>query len=200
MRLHGHAIHNCKICKGADIDVICNLLDSYIGRYSYISHDSQVVNAEIGSYCSISDHVYIGGAEHPMEWVSTSPVFQNVTHSGPTKRYARHELPKLPRTYIGSDVWIGHNVTIKAGTSIGHGAVIGSGAVVTKDVPPYAIVGGVPAKVLKYRFDDETIKLLLESKWWEASDETLDEIGMLAKEPVKFCKALNDRKIERLGG
>ena len=189
-RLHGKCIINSQLDHDVDIDINCNIVECKIGRHSYIAHDSQVVNTEIGFFCSISDHVSIGGAEHPMDWVSTSPVFQNVRHSGPKTRYAKHELPQLPRTKIGSDVWIGHNVTIKAGVNIGHGAVIGSGAVVTKDVPPYAIVAGVPAKLLKYRFDDKTINLLLETKWWEAPADVLGAIGKYVIEPIEFCKML----------
>ena len=187
---HGKCIINSQLGHDVDIDVNCNIVECNIGRHSYIAHDSQVVNTEIGSFCSISDHVYIGGAEHPMDWVSTSPVFQNVRHSGPKTRYAKHELPQLPGTKIGSDVWIGHNVTIKAGVNIGHGAVIGSGAVVTKDVPPYAVVCGVPAKVIKYRFDKETISRLLESQWWSLSDDILSELGQYIKEPEEFLNKL----------
>lgn len=85
-------------------------------------------------------------------------MFQNVRHSGPTKRFARLDVPKNQKTIIGNDVWIGHNVTVKQGVTIGHGAVIGSNALVTKDVPPYAIAGGVPAKIIKYRFKEDIIE------------------------------------------
>ena len=79
----------------------------------------------------------------------------------------------VKRTYIGNDVWIGENVTIKDGVKIGNGAVIGTAAVVTKDVPPYAIVAGVPAKIIKYRFDDKKIQLLQDIKWWDWSPEMI---------------------------
>lgn len=106
-----------------------------------------------------------------MDWVSTSLVFQNVRHSGPSKRFAKFDLPKSKKTVIGNDVWIGHGVTIKQGVVVGDGAVIGSNAVVTKDVPPYAIVGGVPAKVVKYKFPQEVIERLEEIQWWNLPDE-----------------------------
>lgn len=173
--LRGKCVINSQIHKTAKINSGATIVDSTIGRYTYTCYDDEIVNCEIGQFCSISDDVIIGGAEHPIEWVSTSPVFQNVKHSGPKKRFSKHNFEGIARTVIGNDVWVGKRVIIKAGIKIGDGAVIGAGAVVTKDVPPYAAVAGVPAKVLKYRFDEETIALLLKSKWWDLSDEELEK-------------------------
>lgn len=190
-KLHGHSILDSIILPGASVSVSCNIVRCKVGRYSYIGHDSQCVNAEVGAFCSISDHVFIGGAEHPMQWVSTSPAFENVDGSLIKKRFARHDIPQASTTHIGNDVWIGHAAIIKAGVTIGDGAAIGAGAVVTKDVPPYAIVGGIPAKIIKYRFSEETIKKLIESKWWELNDETIEEIAPYIQDVNKFLCELS---------
>ena len=172
-RLRGKAIRGSRIHKTSTINQGCNIVDTTMDRYSYCGSDCQIVSCDIGAFCSISDHVFIGGAEHPIYWISTSPVFQETRHSGPRKRFSRFKLPKTLRTTIGCDVWIGHGATIKQGVRIGHGAIVGSNALVTKDVPPYAIVGGVPARVLKFRFSEEIIQRLLETKWWLATDEQI---------------------------
>lgn len=176
-RLRGTCVLSSNIDKTSVVGSGCNIISTLIKKYSYCGDDCQIVNTEIGSFCSISDHVFIGGAEHPTNWVSTSPVFQNVRHSGPNKRFARIDLPETKRTIIGNDVWIGHGVTIKQGVIIGHGAVIGSNALVTKDVPPYAIVGGVPSRIIKYRFSDEAIKRILATEWWAISEDKLAAIS-----------------------
>lgn len=171
--LRGRCVLNSFIDKTSIVGNGCNFVRSKMDRYSYCGSDCQIINAEIGAFTSISDHVFIGAAEHPTDWLSTSPVFQNVRHSGPKKRFARFDLPKSAKTTIGNDVWIGHGVLIKQGVKIGNGAVIGMGAVVTKDVPPYAIVGGVPAKTIKYRFSEPIVEKLEQLQWWNWSDERI---------------------------
>ena len=189
--LRGKSITGCKIDRTARVNAGCSVYNSTMGRYSYMGYDCEVINAEIGSFCSLASGIRIGEAEHPTTWVSTSPVFQNVNNSSVRKRFAKIDLPKSKRTVIGHDVWIGTNAIIKAGVNIGTGAVIASGAVVTKDVEPYAIVGGCPAKLIRYRFDDRTIEKLLNSKWWEKDNSVLERVGMYVDNPEEFLQVIS---------
>lgn len=189
------SVKDCNIDKTAVIYSGTSMVRSTMGRYSYCGYDCQILETDIGAFCSISDHVFIGGDEHPLDWASTSPVFQNVLHSGPRKRFARLCLPKRTRTVIGNDVWIGHGVTIKAGVAIGNGAIVGAGAVVTKDVPHYAVVGGVPARILKYRFDEQTIADFLAIRWWDLPDDELERVAALAADKKAFINRLKSSRM-----
>lgn len=138
--------------------------------YSYIGGDCRVMNAIIGKFCSIGPSVWVGGLpSHPLNLKSTYPGFYQKDSSfyGIEPEYEYHE-PEFKQVIIGNDVWIGARAMIMDGVEIGDGAVIAAGAVVTKNVPPYAIVGGVPAKIIKFRFPEQKIHKMLESKWWDA--------------------------------
>ena len=148
-----------------------------MGYGSYIGEDCHI-EAEVGRFCSLGNKIWITRGTHPFKgpFVSTSPVFysprlQTMRTFSLEERF--QEI--LSRTVIGNDCWIGVNVFIAGGLTIGDGAVILSGASVVSDVPPYAIVGGVPAKVIGYRFDADTIRWLLDVKWWEKPVEWLQE-------------------------
>lgn len=152
---------------------------SHIGRYTYVGPNSDVHDAKIGSFTSIGGNVKIITATHPVsEYVSTSPAFFS-TRGQTVKTFVDDDLFSEMleiegwSAIIGNDVWIGENVLIKGGVKIGDGAVLAMGAVVTKDVPPYAIVGGIPAKIIKYRFSESQIKELQKIQWWNKSDEWL---------------------------
>ena len=106
------------------------------------------------------------------------------------ERCATNDFTKYKKTVIGNDVWIGNNCIIKGGITIGDGAIIGMGSVVTHDVPPYEIWAGNPAHLIRKRFDDETIKQLIEIKWWDMSEEELQEIGDLFKNPEELINHL----------
>lgn len=186
--LRGRCVARSQIDETSCVYSGSTVYGSTIGRYSYLGYNCEVINTDIGSFCSIASGIRIGEAEHPILWVSTSPVFQNVKNSGVSKRFAKIDVPRTRRTIIGHDVWIGVNAIIKAGVHIGTGAVIASGAVVTKDVEPYAIVGGCPAKLIKYRFSDDVKDKLLNSKWWECDDATLEKIGVYVDRPYEFLQ------------
>jgi chloramphenicol O-acetyltransferase type B len=98
------------------------------------------------------------------------------------------------KTFISHDVWIGQNTIIMSGLQIGVGAVIGAGAVVTRDVPAYAVVGGVPAQIIKYKFDEKLQNDLLESKWWDMSEEWMENNFSLFQDPLKLLECLNARR------
>ena len=161
---------NNKIGKGSSVS------GSFIGRNSYIGANSDFHKCKIGRFCSLASNISVVPNTHPSSvFVSTSPSFfstlmQNGQSFVKKNRFEEHLTIEGYNVVIGNDVWVGSNVIIKGGVKIGNGAIVAMGAVVTKDVPPYAIVGGVPAKVIKYRFTEEQISKLEEIKWWDKSD------------------------------
>lgn len=149
----------------------------HVGKYTYnfqqLCKKSSPV-AAIGAFSSISENVQYSKANHPMDRVSTHP-FSYMSNYAFCDVSKPELMPKSGVIVIGHDVWIGRDTTILTNVTIGTGAVVAAGAVVTKDVPPYAIVGGVPAHVIRYRFPQETIDKLLASKWWTWTDEKIKQ-------------------------
>lgn len=156
------------------------ITNSKVGYGSYININSSLSFVKIGRYCSIADNVCVSLGNHPTNHVSTHPAFYYNTekqigwtyHKGEPLFDEIYKYPKGEDFYqviIGNDVWIGSHAIIMGGIRIGDGAVIASGAVVTRDVEPYSIVGGVPAKLIKMRFTEEQRTSLLRIKWWNKS-------------------------------
>ena len=188
-KLRGAAIKDSTLGYDSKIESGSVFICSSLGEYSYCGYDCNIINTEVGKFCSLSNRVVIGGAAHPMHYVSTSPVFLSHRDSVKTK-FSKHDfLPRI-RTILGHDVWVGENAMIKSGVNIGTGAVVGMGAVVTKDVPAYAVVGGNPARILRYRFDQDVVNALLDSKWWDLSFDDLMCLGGYVDRPQLFLEKI----------
>jgi acetyltransferase-like isoleucine patch superfamily enzyme len=142
---------------------------SKIGAYTYMGPGTELMHdSKIGRYCSVASNVCLGLGPHPINWLSTHPFQFNFT-TNPDSGYdpiRKDYSPKVGVT-IGNDVWIGRGASLMSGVTIGDGAIIGAGSIVTKDIQPYTIVAGAPAKIIRHRFDESTIQELLNLKWWE---------------------------------
>jgi acetyltransferase-like isoleucine patch superfamily enzyme len=160
-----------------------------VGKYSGMNSHSYVARATVGAFCAIGARTAINPFNHPTDWLSIHE-FQYHPNSYDWVDEYRF-MDRLARTpemlqdvTIGNDVWTGHNVNIMSGVNVGDGAVIAAGTVVTKDVPPYAIVAGIPATIKRFRFSDKIIERLLRSKWWELE---LSQLSGLPFNDVERC-------------
>ena len=167
-----------------------------IGKYSYggcFNPANIRAFTKIGRYCSFAKNVYIYNANHPLGVKSTHPFFYN-----PSLGYVETEQIARRHIQIGNDVWVGQNAIILASvTQIGDGAVIGAGAVVTKNVPDFAVVVGNPAKVVRYRFSEETIRKLKQERWW---DKGIDELRADLNAFLRPCEAHDDTETRMENG
>ncbi len=166
--------------------------DSEVGQYTYFSNSSYIYRCKIGAYCSIGPHVRIGLGVHPTrDYVSTYPSFYSPNHVaradfGPTTAFPEH----LPIT-IGNDVWLGERCMVMDGVTIGDGAIIGAGAVVTRNIPDYSVAAGVPARVIRQRFDEEQIAFLKRLAWWNRDVEWIRSHARLFRDVDLLVSALS---------
>ncbi|SDS61105.1 Acetyltransferase (isoleucine patch superfamily) [Pseudomonas umsongensis] len=212
-QLKAHRIsfgENASIGRGAKIDIEapigfnCHLdLAGKIGCYTYIRGPARIGRGlkRIGRYCSIAPGLTVGDGTHPIDWLSTHP-FQYAGASAkrwlenPDEGFLKYTPEQSTHVGIGHDVWIGANVTILPGVEIGHGAILAAGAVITKDVPPYAIVAGVPAKVIRYRFSEILIERLLKIKWWRF--DANDLAGVPFDKPEEAIDIIEEKIIKKM--
>ncbi len=169
-------VHNCTKEENVQLYHPRIISDVKIGKGTYVAEKAIITMTDIGRFCSIGPNLVCGYGIHPINGISTAPCFYSTLKQNGMTYSKEDKVIERKKITIGNDVFIGMNVSILDGVTIGDGAIIAAGAVVTKDVPPYAIVGGVPAKVIKYRFNEEIIQKLLKIQWWNWDDEKLQEI------------------------
>ena len=173
------------VSKNAKVWGKSKLFHSSLGDYSYVGRHSRLIYADVGKFCSIGGTVNVGMGTHTLNKLSTSPIFTEAHNS--TKHQWTNVSSDNPyrRVKVGNDVWIGNRALIMGGVTIGDGAVVGAGAIVTKDVPPYSIVVGVPAKVRRYRFSSDIIEYLEKVQWWNIDSEILKrKIDLFQKDNI----------------
>lgn len=165
-----------QVSSKAVVKRLCKVYKSSIDAFSYIAPHTELICCNIGKYCSIAKNCKLGLGTHTLNFLSTSPIFTEKKNALGIEWIQKDAIEtSFKPVTIGNDVWIGENAVILGGISIGDGAVIGAGAIVTKEVPPYTIVGGVPAKKIRSRFPDDIVKMLLKIQWWNLEEDILKE-------------------------
>ena len=181
-------LRNAKLGRFTEIKERVAFSDAELGDYSYVERQAEVIYAKIGKFCCIAANTRINALEHPLERVSqhkmtyrANEYFLGAKLDGEFR--ARRQGKSVE---TGNDVWIGHGAIIKAGVKIGHGAVVAAGAIVTHDVEPYAIVAGVPAKFMRWRFEPKISKRIISLAWWDWEHDRLagviDDMRLLSVE------------------
>ena len=195
---HRSTVIECEAPVGLSPDSIN--MRGRVGAYTYMRNQCRIAARlkSIGRYCSIAPNVTIGDSNHPIDWLSTNP-FQygnshlfNIFHDDQNFDFLSFTDNRKMITEIGNDVWIGSNVIILQNVKVGNGAIVAAGSVVTRDVPPYAIVGGIPAKIIRYRFSEATIQKLLVLEWWNYQADSL--IGVQFDQIEKAIRQIEDLK------
>jgi acetyltransferase-like isoleucine patch superfamily enzyme len=166
-------IRNTTLKKDVYISDNCLIQNSTLGKNTYINKQTNIISAQIGNFCSIGSNVQIGVGNHPIDMISTHPAFYANNKAFITYADKMYYLKELEPIKIGNDVWIGSNVCILNNVTIGNGSIIAYGSVVTRNVPDFAIVAGVPARIVKFRFSEEEIKFINKSKWWDIDTSIL---------------------------
>ena len=168
------SLYKVKLGKSVYLGNFVTLHNSSLGDHSYVNGLARIKNTTVGKYCSIAPGVKIVLGAHPTDLISMHPAFYSVIT--PVETFAdKQYFDEYREVKTGNDVWIGEDVVIHGGVTIGDGAVIAARAVVTKDVEPYSVVGGVPAKFIKFRFSPERIAELQQIRWWDRDEKWIKE-------------------------
>ncbi len=170
------SVRKSKLGSYTDIGANVSLIETQVGDYTYFAGDASAIYAAIGKFCSIASHVRINPGNHPQWRVMQHHCTYRRVRYGFDQRDDEEffQWRRENAVTIGHDVWLGHGVIVMSGVNIGTGAIIGSGAVVTKDIPPYAVAVGVPAKVIKMRFESDIIEKIISVAWWDWDRATLE--------------------------
>lgn len=180
--------YNVEITNRSKIYPPYYLINVKIGDFTYIGKNCDITNTVIGKFCSIGPNFCCGLGLHPTNGISTSPMFYSTAKQNGFSMTKFNKIAESKHTVIGNDVFIGANVTVIDGVTIGNGAVVGAGAVVARDIPPYAIAVGIPAKVVKFRFKDDQIHKIEQTKWWDFDFEKLGNVEKYFFEIDEFNK------------
>jgi Acetyltransferase (isoleucine patch superfamily) len=176
LSMNKNILLDCRVSEKVRVVPPYDLRQVSINDYSYISKNSYINNTVIGKFTSIGPNFCCGLGIHPTNGISTSPMFYSTAKQNGFSLTSVDKMIESKRITIGNDVFIGANVTVLDGVMIGDGAVVGAGAVVTKDIPAYAIAVGVPARIVKYRFEDDQIEQLQKIEWWNFENDKLVEV------------------------
>jgi chloramphenicol O-acetyltransferase type B len=177
------SIHRSHLSKYVSIYSDSQVSEVSIDRFSYIARNSRLSMVKIGSFCSLGPETLAGTGNHPVDHLSTSPVFYSTMKQCGGTFALKDCIEERQTIEIGHDTWLGARVFIRDGVKIGNGAIVAAGSVVVKDVPDYAIVGGVPARIIRFRYPPDVIEKLLEIQWWRWSEAKLREAQPYFVEP-----------------
>jgi phosphonate metabolism protein (transferase hexapeptide repeat family) len=174
-----------------EIGARTRIAESRMGDYSYVVHDSEIIYAEIGRFCSIAAHARINPGNHPLQRVALSHfTYRSSAYGLGEDEAGFFDWRRAQKVTLGHDVWVGHGAIILPGVTVGCGAAIGAGAVVSRDVPDFAVVAGVPARLIRYRFAEPLRAALLRIAWWHWTHEQLRErlADFRALDALEFCR------------